>query len=1147
MIMINKEKQRFESELGKKFYQILYPNNELRTGFFCEIPIPKKKERIKVLLTTYSNLGDEDVEKGVDIKIFSSDDKNNGKIVKKEYCQIIFHDEVCNVTMIEIFNNSDILRSINYLEYSEEYEDYSTKSVYLVDFSSDKKLIYPIGLILKDEGKMEGDDENENKIKYFCFYKGKSFGGPIIYDENVQNLKNKIEANGKNETKQEKEKNGEKKIKVIGIHYGNNNKEGKYWNLGLYILDIISSYYGKNGWRFISKKKKKEKQNNNNQMNINNQNNNINNQQNKLNTCYLPNSNQVQINNMNPSQNNMNSPLALMNYNSYSHKNNCPQNDLIISKNNSDNAQNSNYMNYLQNNMNQGQNNMNYPQNNLGPNQNNMNQSENNMNYPQNNMNQGQHNMNSIQNNMGSMQNNINQGQNNIGQNQNNMNYPQNNMNYYQNNMNQNQNNLNMGSIQNNMNNPQYNMGSIQNNMNQGQNNMNYPQNNMYPNQNNMNQKQNINNPNYNNSMNQNQIMSNTQFNNYNNNMSMGINMNNQMPQNQNSNPTINSMSIQNDMNNMPSNYNNMNMNANNINPNNNFNSINYNMNINAESNNNKINIPQQNNVVPVQNNMIPGLNNIIPVQNNMIPAQTNMVLVQHNMFQEQNNMNQGQNNSNPSNKINLANNQNYNSNNISITKQNEQITNEIGINNNSIQNNIINENINNTQNEKNNIQPDNKISEQNTNSNDNQYNKNNVQNDLTSNQNQINHNDNKSINTQSGNNNKNDSNRLNQPSNINNLDNNENAESIKQNENISTKKVVIDNNKNGESNKGDKINNEVKQANIIGETGNNNNINNKINGNKENEEKKLNEIKTNNKIKEFIDIYSNIDGEKINIIFTMPNNEKKGLKIPSNFTNKELYYTAYYLLKKKENEEFEYDNLLKLFLNKILLNNDDSIEILKNNDKIEIKQYEILSCLDFSDLIKESKSKIKKAFSFKDINDQSINIGLPDDITITEMIDHINSIYNNFFDSNRVTCEICFNNKILEKKNKHIKEVNRFRKLKDDHIDIIIKIKNKVCLKKKPGSIFKVKIFENHNKNKPISEIPFGTLEKIKEFYEDLKHELTKKKKKIENFAPSFEIEGQKLDLDKTDERTFFSIKVKNDFICILNSLTKRKSHIFG
>ena len=71
--------------------------------------------------------------------------------------------------------------------------------------------------------------------------------------------------------------------------------------------------------------------------------------------------------------------------------------------------------------------------------------------------------------------------------------------------------------------------------------------------------------------------------------------------------------------------------------------------------------------------------------------------------------------------------------------------------------------------------------------------------------------------------------------------------------------------------------------------------------------------------------------------------------------------------------------------------------------------------------------------------------------------------------------------------------------------------------------------------------------MEKIKDFYEDLKHELIKKKKKIENFAPSFEIEGKKFDLNKDEERTFFSINIKNDLDCVLNSLAKRKSKIFG
>jgi hypothetical protein len=319
------------------------------------------------------------------------------------------------------------------------------------------------------------------------------------------------------------------------------------------------------------------------------------------------------------------------------------------------------------------------------------------------------------------------------------------------------------------------------------------------------------------------------------------------------------------------------------------------------------------------------------------------------------------------------------------------------------------------------------------------------------------------------------------------------------------------------------------------------NNIKKNVSNNNENEKNKINKIKANNEIKEFKDIYSDINEEKINIIFIMPNKEKKGFKIPSNFTKKEIYSTAYNL-SDFQKDIFETD-LLKLNFNGNILNNDDSIEKLKNYDEIEIKKQSIISCLDFSDLIKGSTSQIKRKFSFIDNINQRIRVDLPDDITISEIIDNINSIYNNLFDPNRVTYEILFKNKILEKKNKHIKEVNRFKKIDDVHINIKVKIK--VCPQKKPGRIFNVKIFEN-SKNKHPSEISFGTLEKIKDFYEDLKNELSKKK--IESFVPSFELEGgQKLDLNKTDERTFFSINVKNDFTCVLNSFIKRKSHFFG
>ena len=272
----NNEK-RYDSEIleetiiEKYIFQISYPNGEFRTGFFIEFYVPNKLERIKVLLTTYSNLGEDKIEEGVDIKVFSNDDKDNCKIIKKNYCKIIFHDKICNVTMIKIFKEAYILNNIQFLKYYEEYEDNSTKSVFLVDFSSDKKLIYPVGLIKKNEEGKIGEDE-ENKIEYFCFYKGKSFGGPILLNN-----------------------------KILGIQYGNNNTEGKYWNSGIHIINIIRSYYGKNGLCYISKKKKEQSQNNN------NQNNNYNNQQMRPNNGYFQNSNQMPINNMNPIQNNLNS------------------------------------------------------------------------------------------------------------------------------------------------------------------------------------------------------------------------------------------------------------------------------------------------------------------------------------------------------------------------------------------------------------------------------------------------------------------------------------------------------------------------------------------------------------------------------------------------------------------------------------------------------------------------------------------------------------------------------------------------------------------------------------------------------------------------------------------------------------------------
>lgn len=72
-----------EKNFEKYIFQIFYPNGELRAVFFIKFLVPNKLERIKVLLTTYSNFGEKDLEKGMVIKVFSNDDKDSGKVIKK--------------------------------------------------------------------------------------------------------------------------------------------------------------------------------------------------------------------------------------------------------------------------------------------------------------------------------------------------------------------------------------------------------------------------------------------------------------------------------------------------------------------------------------------------------------------------------------------------------------------------------------------------------------------------------------------------------------------------------------------------------------------------------------------------------------------------------------------------------------------------------------------------------------------------------------------------------------------------------------------------------------------------------------------------------------------------------------------------------
>jgi hypothetical protein len=266
-----------------------------------------------------------------------------------------------------------------------------------------------------------------------------------------------------------------------------------------------------------------------------------------------------------------------------------------------------------------------------------------------------------------------------------------------------------------------------------------------------------------------------------------------------------------------------------------------------------------------------------------------------------------------------------------------------------------------------------------------------------------------------------------------------------------------------------------------------------------------------------------------------MLNKEKQGYKIPSNLSGKEIYYIAYNLCEDNK-EVFEFKKVLKLYYNAAtIIKNDDTIQSLKNNDEILIAPCSITSCLKFDSLKKDKKSKKIIHFIFSDSSEQITKVDLPGDIKDKEIQDHISSIYNKLFD-NRIKCELYFNDKLYESKNLKIESINAFNKSKKINI-INIKVKSIVSLQKKPGKILKVQIQKN---NKLISEISVGTFEKIKDFYEELKNELVKKK--YGNYMTSFKCDGKPINLIENDDITFFSINIRKNFICEISPPTQVK-----
>ena len=224
-----------KNKINKCICKIECPSGGYVTGFFCKIPVPKREHRLRALITKYSVLGIKSNKSNKEIKIILSNNQITVLKISKKCKRIIFSDEIHDIIMIELNETEDIdiFTYINLLYLDEEFYTYENESVYLIDFS-ENNINYYVGIIQQKEQEeliedKENNEKNKDKIEILCFNKKKSLGGPIIFNN-----------------------------ELIGIHYGNENIEGNYWDSGIYILNFMFEYYGSIKKKLIYKRHKRE-------------------------------------------------------------------------------------------------------------------------------------------------------------------------------------------------------------------------------------------------------------------------------------------------------------------------------------------------------------------------------------------------------------------------------------------------------------------------------------------------------------------------------------------------------------------------------------------------------------------------------------------------------------------------------------------------------------------------------------------------------------------------------------------------------------------------------------------------------------------------------------------------------------------------
>ena len=214
---------------------------------------------------------------------------------------------------------------------------------------------------------------------------------------------------------------------------------------------------------------------------------------------------------------------------------------------------------------------------------------------------------------------------------------------------------------------------------------------------------------------------------------------------------------------------------------------------------------------------------------------------------------------------------------------------------------------------------------------------------------------------------------------------------------------------------------------------------------------------------------------------------------------------------------------------NKVLIQNDDNIIRYYMNDGVILinEKTEIMSFNQNNNLVN---------IFFQSDKGKKINVIIPYCITVTELINIFfnkikiaqqNQKYFSFFTNNS---ELKLNNNEIYSEGITNGHTIQFKTeiAKNDYNYEYIKSN---CPGKKISAFLK----DKNEKSKLNPVIFAGTLQQIKNFYQELKKYLSQQKIEFQG-APIINYQNKSLELEEDNENTFSSYGIYNDFICIID-----------